>query len=137
MEPIRETPVEQHQRTTKPEDLGADDQEDEENVKEASGKQFTHIAEEPEFSQVQLHYIIDTAVQQVWAGAESQASRFGILQTVLDKVAISMKKAFPCEEDAGNKPIFTKTQVKNVLAIVSEECGKALKLALDNALDNV
>ena len=84
-----------------------------------------------------MHYIIDTAVQQVWAGAESQASRFGILQTVPDEVAISMKKAFPCEEDAGNKPVFTKTQVKNVLAIVSEECGKALKLALDNALDNV
>ena len=48
-----------------------------------------------------------------------------------------MKEAFPGEEDAGNKPIFTKTQVKIVLAIVSEECGKALKLALDNALDNV
>ena len=101
-------------------------------MKESSDKQLTYIAEEPEFSQVQLHYNIDTAVQQFWASAESQASRVGILQTVLDEVAISMKEAFPCEEDAGNQPIFSKTQVKNVLAIVSEECGKALKLALNN-----
>ena len=101
-------------------------------MKESSDKQLAHIAEEPEFSQVQLHYIIDTAVQQFWASAESQASRVGILQTVLDEVAISMKEAFTCEEGAGNQMIFSKTQVKYVLAIVSEECGKALKLALDN-----
>ena len=43
-------------------------------MKESSDKQLTHIAE-PEFSQVQLHYIIDTAVKQLLASAESITSR--------------------------------------------------------------
>ena len=100
-------------------------------VGDASEEQLAYTEDEPEFSHGQLHYIIDMAVEQFWVSAESQATRAGIPQSVLDEVASSMKAALPGNEEDVNQPIFSKRQVEQLLVMVSEECGKALKRALD------
>ena len=75
---------------------------------------------EPEISQVQLHRMIDLAVEQFSSSAELPGCRFEVAATWL-------KEAFPCStEDRADEPFFSRAQVRKVLALLAEKCGEIL-----------
>ena len=78
------------------------------------------IEQTPEFSQKQLHKMIDMAVEQLCLECKVASGSF-------DEVAVSVKSAFPCGAEVDSEsPFFSREQVRHLLKWVAEKCGECL-----------
>ena len=83
-------------------------------------KEASRLERIPEFSQQQVHGMVDMAVQRFCVEGKVPSDFF-------HGVAVAIKNGFPVGlEVASDDPFFTREQVRHVLNFVAEKCGERL-----------